>query len=245
MMEKSSGELEERFRDVEANYTEIRENIAEAAQKSGRAPEDITLLAATKTVTPELINYAISLGLDHIGENKVQELTDKYDAYDLVHCELHFIGRLQTNKVKYLIGKVSMIQSVDSEKLASEISRLSVKNGLVTDTLIEVNIGEEENKSGVLPEALVELLKKIAPLPGIRVRGLMAIPPAGAPERETLNYFLRMNQYFVDIMAKKLDNVAMDYLSMGMSSDYSLAIQAGANLVRVGTALFGPRNYQK
>lgn len=245
MMEKSSGELEERFRDVEENYREIREKIAEAAKKSGRAPKDITLLAATKTVAPEIINHAISLGLDHIGENKVQELTDKYDAYDLSHCELQFIGRLQTNKVKYLIGKVSMIQSVDSEKLALEISRLSVKNGLVTDILIEVNIGEEENKSGVLPDALGELLLKIAPLPGIRVRGLMAIPPAGAPERETLNYFLRMNQYFVDIMAKKLDNVAMDYLSMGMSSDYSLAIQAGANLVRVGTALFGPRNYQK
>jgi PLP dependent protein len=245
MTEKSSGESEERFRDVEENYREIREKIAEAARKSGRAPEDITLLAATKTVAPELINHAVSLGLDHIGENKVQELTDKYDAYDLTHCELHFIGRLQTNKVKYLIGKVSMIQSVDSEKLAFEISRLSVKNGLVTDVLIEVNIGGEENKSGVLPDALEELLLKIAPLPGIRVRGLMAIPPAGAPERETLNYFLRMNQYFVDIMAKKLDNVAMDYLSMGMSSDYSLAIQAGANLVRVGTALFGPRNYQK
>ena len=244
MTEKSLSEREERFRDVEENYREIREKIAEAARKSGRAPENITLLAATKTVAPELINHAVSLGLDHIGENKVQELTDKYDAYDLAHCELQFIGRLQTNKVKYLIGRVSMIQSVDSEKLASEISRLSVKSGLVTDVLIEVNIGEEENKSGVLPEALEELLKKIAPLPGIRVRGLMAIPPAGAPERETMNYFLRMNQYFVDIMAKKLDNVAMDYLSMGMSSDYSLAIQAGANLVRVGTALFGPRNYQ-
>ncbi len=245
MTEKSSGDLEERFRDVEENYKEIRERIAEAAVKSGRRPEDIIFLAATKTVAPEIINHAISLGLSYIGENKVQELTDKYDAYDLARCKLHFIGHLQTNKVKYLIGKVSMIQSVDSEKLASEISRLSVKNGIVTDILVEVNIGGEENKSGVLPNALEELLSQIAPLPGIKVRGLMAIPPAGAPEQETKNYFLRMNQYFVDIKAKKLDNVAMDYLSMGMSSDYSPAIQAGANLVRVGTALFGPRNYHK
>ena len=243
MTEKSSSDLEKRFRDVEENLKVIRENMAQAAVKSGRRPEDITLLAATKTVPVEVINRSIALGVDHIGENRVQELTGKYESYDLRHCELHFIGHLQANKVKYLIGRVAMVQSVDGEKLAGEISRLSVRNGTVTDILLEVNIGREENKSGVLPENLHGLLLSCAALPGLRVRGLMAIPPAGAPEEETRNYFLRMNQYFVDIKQEKIDNVAMDYLSMGMSADYALAIESGANLVRIGTALYGPRLY--
>lgn len=245
MTEKLSSELEQRFLDVEENLKVIRENMAQAAVKSGRKPEDITLLAATKTVPVEVINHSIELGVDHIGENKVQELTGKYEAYGLKKCELHFIGHLQANKVKYLIGKVAMIQSVDSEKLAKEISRLSVKNNTSTDVFIEVNIGREENKSGVMPEALPELLEKISVLPSVHVRGLMAIPPAGVPEAETMNYFLRMNEYFIDTKSKKIDNVAMDYLSMGMSADYAQAIQAGANLVRVGTALYGPRIYNK
>ena len=243
MTEKLSSDFGERFLDVEENLKVVRGKIAEAAAASGRAPEDVTLLAATKTVPAEVINRGISLGIDHIGENRVQELMEKYDSYDLSRCELHFIGHLQTNKIKYLVGRVSMIESVDSEKAAKEISRLSEKLHLVTDILVEVNIGWEENKSGVLPQNLAELVERIAPLPGVRLRGLMAIPPAGAPEAETMNYFLKMNQYFVDIKRKKLDNVAMDTLSMGMSADYPLAIRAGATLVRVGTALFGPRNY--
>lgn len=244
MTEKSSSDLEQRFSDVEENLKVIRENMAQAAVKSGRRPEDITLLAATKTVPVEVINHSIQLGVDHIGENRVQELTAKYNGYELARCELHFIGHLQPNKVKYLVGRVAMIQSVDSEKLAGEISRLSVKNGTVTDILLEVNIGREENKSGVLPENLHGLLLASAALPNIRVRGLMAIPPAAAPEEETRNYFFSMNQYFVDIKHEKIDNVAMDYLSMGMSADYALAIESGANLVRVGTALYGPRIYK-
>ncbi|XOQ44761.1 MAG: Pyridoxal phosphate homeostasis protein [Clostridium sp.] len=245
MMEKLSSDMEQRFSDVEENLKVIREKIADAAVHSGRKPEDITLLAATKTVPVEVINHAIELGVDHIGENRVQELCGKYDDYHLSNCELHFIGHLQTNKVKYLIGRVSMIQSVDRLKLAKEISRLSEQKNLVTDILIEVNIGNEPNKSGVLPQNLYELIEAIAPLPGIHIRGLMAIPPAGAPEQETMNYFLQMNQYFIDIKSKKIDNVSMDFLSMGMSADYSQAILAGANMVRVGTALFGPRNYNK
>jgi pyridoxal phosphate enzyme (YggS family) len=231
--------------DVEENLKVVRGRIDEAAVKSGRAPEDITLLAATKTVPVEVINRGIALGIDHIGENRVQELRDKYDSYDLSGCELQFIGHLQTNKVKYLVGRVSMIQSVDQLKVAEEISRLSEKQNLVTDILIEVNIGQEPNKSGVLPQNLYELIESAAALPGIRIRGLMAIPPAGAPERETMNYFSRMNQYFIDIKSKKIDNVTMDFLSMGMSADYFQAILSGANLVRVGTALFGPRNYNR
>ena len=245
-MEKlSNEELEHRFRDVEENLKVIRENMAQAAEKSGRRPEDITLLAATKTVPVEIINHSIELGVDHIGENRVQELTSKFDSYRLEHCALHFIGHLQLNKVKYLVGKVSMIQSVDSEKLAQEISLLGKKNNTSTDILIEVNIGREENKSGILPEALPELLKEAAQLPYIHIRGLMAIPPAGVPEAETMNYFCRMQEYFIDTKAKKIDNVAMDYLSMGMSADYAQAISAGANLVRIGTALYGPRTHKK
>lgn len=244
-MEKLSSELEERFHHLEENLKQVRENIAAAAVRSGRRPEDITLLAATKTVPVEVINRGIALGIGHIGENKVQELEAKYDDYDLSHCRLHFIGHLQRNKVKYLVGRVSMIQSVDSVRLAEEISRLSSARSVATDVLIEVNIGSEENKSGVLPQHLYELLPKIAALPAVRIRGLMAIPPADATEAESDRYFSQMTKYFVDITAKKLDNVRMDYLSMGMSADYSKAILAGANMVRVGSALFGPRIYQK
>lgn len=244
MTEKlSSEELERRFRDVEENLKEIRENMARAAVKSGRRPEDVTLLAATKTVPVEVINRSVELGVDHIGENRVQELNAKYDGYLLDRCKLHFIGHLQENKVKYLVGRVSMIESVDSEKLAREISRLGVKRGVTTDILVEVNVGREENKSGVLPEKLPELLRSVSALPAVKIRGLMAIPPAGAPEEETRNYFLRMHQSFIDTNIKKIDNVAMDVLSMGMSADYALAIECGANLVRIGTALYGPRNY--
>lgn len=245
MTEKLSSDLEHRFRDVEENLKAIRENIAQAAVQSGRKPEDITLLAATKTVPVEVINHSIELGVDCIGENKVQELTEKYDSYLLDRCRLHFIGHLQVNKVKYLIGRVAMIQSVDSEKLAKEISRLSLKHNVITDVLLEVNIGREENKSGVLPEALPELLEKVSVLPAVRVRGLMAIPPAGAPSKETDDYFLQMNKYFIDTKGKRIDNVHMDYLSMGMSADYAQAVRAGANMVRIGTVLYGSRNYQK
>ncbi|HHV32470.1 MAG TPA: YggS family pyridoxal phosphate-dependent enzyme [Clostridiales bacterium] len=243
-MEKLSNEMEKRFRDLEENLKVIRDGISEASVKSGRSPQDITLLAATKTVPVELINHGISLGIDHIGENRVQELCEKYPSYALSNCALHFIGHLQTNKVKNLIGKVQMIQSVDSVKLASEISRLSEKQGIATDVLVEVNIGAEENKSGVSTEELYDLIPQIAAFQGVRVRGLMAIPPAGADERETMGYFSKMYKYFVDIKAKKIDNVTMDFLSMGMSSDYGQAILAGSNMVRVGSALFGPRIYQ-
>ena len=241
-MEKSSSDFEKRFSDVEENLKVIKNNIAEAAVKSGRRPEDITLLAATKTVPVEVINHSIELGVEYIGENKVQELSSKYEKYDLAHCGLQFIGHLQTNKVKYLIGRVSMIQSVDSEKLAGEISRLSAKKNITTDILIEVNIGCEPNKSGVMPNDLYGLIEKAAALPSVHVRGLMAIPPANAGYDKTNNYFLKMNQYFIDIGRKKIDNISMDYLSMGMSADYAEAIRAGANMVRVGTALYGPRN---
>ena len=234
---------ERSFRDVEYNYKLINERIAEAAEKSGRRREDITLLAATKTVDAQTINHAISLGLDHIGENRVQELLSKYEQYDLEHCSLQFIGHLQTNKVRQIVDKVDLIQSVDSFKLAKEISNQSLKRDKVTDILVEVNIGREENKSGVFEENLEELLCQISELKGISVKGLMTIPPICENEHKILKYFNNMHKLFIDISQKKLDNVSMTILSMGMSADYYQAILEGANMVRVGSALFGARNY--
>lgn len=244
MMEKSSNEYEQRFLSLEENLKVIRSNIGEAAVKSGRNPQDITLLAATKTVPVPVINKGIELGIDTIGENKVQELCEKYDELNLTNCDCQFIGHLQTNKVKNLIGKVSMIQSVDSMHLAQEISRLSAAQNSSTDILVEVNIGCEENKSGVLPQNLDELITGISALPAVRIRGLMAIPPICENNSEIRQYFSNMYKYFIDIKGKKIDNINMDFLSMGMSSDYAQAILEGANMVRVGSALFGARIYK-
>ena len=241
MTERSFSEV---LDDVERNYWEITENIARAAEKSGRNYEDIIFLAATKTVEPKVINHAVSLGLKYIGENKVQELLSKYDEYDLKNCNLQFIGHLQTNKVRQIIDKVSMIQSVDSVKLANEISKQSVKNSLVSNILIEVNIGREENKSGVLAEELQELLGSISEMPAIKVRGLMAVPPICEKKTDVCKFFDKMQQLFIDISAKKMDNICMDYLSMGMSDDYEEAVLSGANMVRIGSRLFGRRIYR-
>ncbi len=231
------------FSDVEYNYKTICENIARAAQSVGKTAEDITFLAATKTVDAPTINHAISLGLRYIGENRVQELLSKYEEYDLEHASLQFIGHLQSNKVRQIVGKVDLIQSVDSLKLAEEISRCSQKLGISTDILLEVNIGREENKSGVLPEALYELLDQIREIPAVKVRGLMAIPPICENAQENCKYFDNMRNMFLDIRSKNIDNISMDILSMGMSDDYAEAIRCGANMVRVGSALFGARNY--
>ena len=244
MTEELSAEKRMIYDSIRENYIEITENIARAAEKSGRKAEDISFLAATKTVEPELINYAISLGLKKIGENKVQELLSKYDEYDLDNTELHFIGHLQTNKVRQIVGKVSMIQSVDSIRLAKEISRLSVKNCVSTDILIEVNIGREENKSGVLTENLYELIEEISRLENIKVRGLMSVPPICDDKQEISKFFDNMYKLFIDISSKKSDNVSMDFLSMGMSDDYQEAILCGANMIRIGSRLFGARIYR-
>lgn len=229
--------------DVEYNYRMINERIAEAALKSGRKREDITFLAATKTVDADTINHAISLGLDHIGENRVQELLAKYNDYDLSKCSLQFIGHLQSNKVRQIVDKVDLIQSVDSVKLANEISKQSLKINKTTDILVEVNIGREENKSGVMPEMLEELLCQIAEMDGISVKGLMAIPPICDTSQKISKFFHNMNNLFIDISQKKIDNISMTILSMGMSSDYYEAILEGANMIRVGSSLFGERNY--
>lgn len=229
--------------DVEYNYKLINERIAEAAQKVGKSREDITFLAATKTVESEVINHAISLGLDHIGENKVQELLSKYNSYNLENCSLQFIGHLQTNKVRQIVDKVDLIQSVDSLKLANEIAKQSIKLNKTTDILVEVNIGREENKSGVYPENLEELLCEISEIEGISVKGLMTIPPICDNKHKISKYFNNMHNIFIDISQKKLDNISMTILSMGMSADYYEAILEGANMVRIGSSLFGARDY--
>lgn len=231
--------------DVEENYRRIRERIAEAAVQSGRNPEDVTLMAVTKTVPVEIINHALSLGIDYIGENRVQEFNAKYDALDKEGKHLHLIGHLQTNKVKQIVGRVEMIQSVDSPRVAAAIASRSRELGIVTDVLVEVNIGREANKSGVLPEAAWQLIDEIRTYDGINIQGIMAIPPADCEIIQTRRYFEEIYKLFIDIRNKKThnSNYAMRCLSMGMSADYPEAILEGATMVRVGSALFGKRIY--
>lgn len=233
----------EKLEQVKRNFFEIQENIAKSAQSVGKTADDIIFLAATKTVPVEIINYSISLGLKYIGENKVQEFLSKYEQYNLDNCKAHLIGHLQTNKVKQIVGKVDMIQSVDSLKLAQEISKISVQKNLTTKILIEVNIGGEESKSGTTPETVEELLYQVSALDNIKVEGLMTIPPICSNNSEIYKYFDKMNKLFIDISSKKIDNINMCYLSMGMSNDYQEAIKSGANMVRIGSSLYGARQY--
>lgn len=225
------------------NVKRIREKIARAAQDSGRKPEDITLVAATKMNDAERVKEAVRSGIDVAGENRVQELMEKYEQGAYEGVPLHFIGNLQTNKVKYIIGKVALIQSVDSLKLAREIGKCAQKHELVQDILVEVNIGGEESKGGVAPDELGDIIPQIAQIEGVHVRGLMTIPPILTGQTKNEPYFRKMMQLFIDIGAKKYDNISMDFLSMGMSDDFEEAILCGANMVRVGTGIFGQRHY--
>ena len=235
MMEKLSAE------EFDLNYERVLEKLEIAAEKSGRDKKEITLLAATKTVDPDTINYAIEKGITHIGENRVQELLSKHSLLKPAHS--HFIGHLQTNKVKDIIDKVEMIESVDSLKLANEISKQALKRGITMDVLLEVNIGGEESKSGFTPEEVEKAVEEVSKLPAIRVKGLMAIPPASDLPEESRKYFRKMYKLFIDIQGKTIDNSNMSVLSMGMSNDFDIAAQEGATLVRVGTSLFGRRIY--
>ena len=240
-MEKSL--TEERFLLLEDNLKRVREEIAETAIKNGRNPEDIKLMAVSKTVCPELINHAIDCGVDLIGENKVQEVLLKKNELHLENCKLHLIGHLQSNKVKKIIGIADMIQSVDSFELASQISRRSEENGIVTDILLEVNIGEDDCKFGYSAQETEEALMKIAQLNGVRVKGMMTVAPNFKDSVKNQSVFANMHKLFIDIGAKKIDNIYMDILSMGMSGDFKEAIAEGSTLVRVGSAIFGDRKY--
>ena len=226
--------MENDFSYVGENLKRIRDNVREACAKAGREEDSVRIMAVTKTVAPEIVNYAIGQGMDLLGENRVQEFLSKKDIY-LKSAEVHMIGHLQTNKVKYIIIDVSMIQSVDSEKLLAEISRLAVKNGRTMDILCEVNIGGEDSKSGIAPEALRGLLEKAAQTEGVRLRGLMTIPPPSDSD-----VFLGRMKELYDSYS---DEFSLDVLSMGMTHDYAAAVRMGSTLVRVGTGLFGARNY--
>ena len=240
MTEKLS--VEARFETIAANLDFIRGEIDQAAKQSGRTPDEIQLMAVTKTVEPVFINHAISCGIDLIGENKVQELLSKQDFLNLDGVDVHLIGHLQTNKVKQILPHVSMIQSVDSLKLAKEISKQAQRLDKEMKCLLEVNVGEEESKTGAGFDQALSLLEEMSALPNLKVCGLMAIPPI-CEEKELIEYFEKMRQLFVDIQSKKMDNITMEILSMGMSSDYKLAILHGATMVRVGSSIFGPRLY--
>ena len=227
--------------DIARNVARVKEEILRAALESGRQPEEIQLVAATKMNDAARVRAAVEAGVDICGENRVQEMLEKnaLGAYDGV--PLHFIGHLQKNKVKQVVGLCSLIESVDSLALLQEISRTAAKRDLTQDVLLEINIGREESKSGFLPEALEEALAGAAELPAVRVRGLMAIPPICAEPEENRPFFLQMQKLFVDNRGKKYDNVRMNFLSMGMSGDFTEAVRCGATLVRVGTGIFGPR----
>ncbi len=220
------------------NYKEICYNVNNASEKYGKG--DVRIMAVTKTVPFEKVNFMVENGLTLLGENRVQEYLSKKDCYDK-RAEVHFIGHLQTNKVKYIADSVSLIQSVDSLKLANEINKQAAKVSKAMDILIEINIGDEVSKSGIDKSELFELVSQISELDNVRIKGLMAIPPIGAGEE----IFDKMNELFCLMKEKEMERVSMDILSMGMSGDYELAIKHGSNLVRIGTKLFGARNYLK
>ena len=224
------------------NIQAVRAKIAQAAADAGRTPGEITLCAATKVQTDETIRAAIAAGVQVCGENRVQELTAHLEAGAYEGARVHFIGHLQTNKVKQVVGKVELIHSVDSERLLRAIHSQAEKLGIVQDILLEVNIAGEESKGGCSPQEAERLARLTAQLPHVRLRGLMAIPPVSLEIGSNRPYFQAMRQLFVDIKEKMSDNQAsIDCLSMGMSGDYADAIAEGSTLVRVGTALFGPR----
>ena len=230
---------------IAKNVAKIKADIEKAALAAGRDPKDILLCAATKMNDADAVRQAIAAGVDLCGENRVQELTVKLaeDAYQ--GAPIHFIGHLQTNKVRQVVGKVDLIQSVDSERLLEAINKEASKQGIVQDVLLEVNIGNEESKSGFSTDGLYEILEKITVFGNIRVKGLMAIPPICQISGENRKFFQEMYNLSVDITTKKYDNVWVDILSMGMSGDYQDAIACGSTMIRVGTAIFGPRDYSK
>ncbi len=223
---------------VKENIKRLFFEVNESLIKNNRKKESLQIMAVTKTVDPHLINIAIENGITLLGENRVQEYLSKKDQY-LDNAKVHFIGNLQSNKVKYIINNVDMIESVSSLKLAKEINRYSIKENIKKDILLEVNIGKEDNKGGFLLQDLQYALEEISQMSNIKVNGLMCIPPKINVER----YFYEMEKIFIDIQSKKIDNINMSILSMGMSNDYKLAIKYNSNIIRIGTALFGKRDY--
>ncbi len=222
---------------IKENLSEIKENIRLACERAGRSPEEVTLLAVTKTIDADRINEAVSLGVTDLGENRVQEFLSKYELIE-GDVRWHIIGHLQSNKVKYIADKVYMIHSVESLSLANEIERQCAKLGKVMNILVEVNVSGEESKSGITPAETEDFIRQVSLLPHIRVRGLMTMAPFEAKTEELHQIFSNLYKISVDISSKKLDNVIMECLSMGMTGDYITAVEENSTIVRIGTGLF-------
>lgn len=230
---------------IAKNVAAIRERINEAAIAVGRNPKEILLCAATKMNDADAVRQAITAGVDCCGENRVQELVQKLSDNAYAGSSVHFIGHLQTNKVRQVVGKVDLIQSVDSLRLLEALQKEAARQGICQDILLEINIASEESKSGFTKAEVWNLLPYMADFPNLKVRGLMAIPPISHNPGENSKFFQEICNLSVDITEKKYDNVSVDFLSMGMSDDFVDAIACGSNMIRIGTAIFGPRNYAK
>ena len=229
---------------LKENLKEVQENILKACEKSGRNPEDVTLIAVSKTKPVPMLQEIYYENIRDFGENKVQELVEKYDELPQ-DIKWHMIGHLQRNKVKYIVDKVCLIHSVDSYRLAEEINIQAKKKNITVPILVEVNIAEESSKFGIHAEDAIALVEQIAQLENVRIKGLMTIAPLIENPEDNRQYFRNIRQLSVDIAAKNIDNVSMNVLSMGMTGDYMVAIEEGATMVRVGTGIFGERNYNK
>ena len=226
---------------ISDNIIKVRDTIGEAAIKSGRSLGDITLVAAAKTKPADMVKQAIAAGIDAIGENRVQEMLEKNELQAYLGAPLHFIGHLQSNKVRQIVGLCDLIESVSSPSLLTMIGKRAQSLGIVQNVLIEVNVGRESQKSGVLPEQTAEIIDLASQTKGVKVLGLMAVPPILEKNDTNSYYFDIMFNLYIDMCEKKYDNVCMDFLSMGMSDSYAEAILAGSNMVRIGTAIFGAR----
>lgn len=227
---------------IRENLTHTRQNMEDACRRAGRDAGDVTLIAVSKTKPLPMLQEAYEAGVRDFGENRVQELVEKYEALP-GDIRWHMIGHLQRNKVKYLVGKVFLIHSVDSLRLAQEIEKEAAKKGVSVNILVEVNVAEEESKFGMTASETVSLVEEIAKLPHIRIKGLMTIAPYVEDSEENRRYFAKLKQIYVDIIHKNIDNVFMEELSMGMTGDYEVAITEGATYIRVGTGIFGEREY--
>ena len=230
---------------IAENVSAIKEKMRAAAISAGRDPKEILLCAATKMNDSDAVRQAIAAGVDCCGENRVQELVQKQAENAYTGAPVHFIGHLQTNKVKQVVGKVDLIQSVDSLRLLEAIQKEAAKQGIVQDILLEINVGKEESKSGFVLEEIQEILPDFTKYGNIRIRGLMAIPPISQNPGDNCKFFEKICNLSVDIRRKKYDNISVDVLSMGMSDDYADAIACGSTMIRVGTAIFGARDYTK
>ena len=226
---------------IKKNLEEINNNIEKACLKAGRKPSDIQIIGVTKTIDIERINILKDFGIKTFGENKAQELLEKYDS--IQDASWHFIGNLQTNKVKYIIDKVELIQSVNSLKLLNEINKRAFNINKNIPILLEINIANEPSKNGITEEEIPFFLENMQSFKNITLNGLMCIAPFVENIEQNAQYFRKMRKLFVDIKAKNKDNINMRYLSMGMTNDYSIAIEEGANMIRIGTGIFGKRNY--